>query len=144
MRQNEPENITAIVPYSILQCAKLKKQKKNRDLPLRRLFLSSSKTYIWLNIGDTTGDCNYYTAPGYKSCTILIPTRTNTHADTCTTEQRIPPSIIVAIMLDREKKSLLFCTPTPSVDLLLLECWTEEGNVAMETVSISSRSQSGV
>lgn len=57
-----------------------------------------------------------------KAVPYSYPTRTNTHADTCATEQRIPLSIIVAIMLDREKKSLLFCTPTPSVDLLLLEC----------------------
>lgn len=53
--------------------AKSEKKKKanSRDLPFSWLFLSSSKTYIWLNIGETTGDCNYYTATGYKRCTIL-------------------------------------------------------------------------
>lgn len=46
--------------------------------------------------------------PGSKSCIILIAMRTNTHADTCATEQRIPPCIIVAIMLDEKELVVLY------------------------------------
>lgn len=44
-----------------------------------------------------------------------------------------------------KEEACCFVTPhTPSMDLLLLERYTGEGNVAMETVSISSGSQKAV